>query len=378
MIPAEADFLLDSEVTYLNHGSFGATPETVFKVYQDWQRQLEFNPHKFVNNELSSQLFIARKHLADFLGTTTDKLAMVMNTTEGINTIARSLDLQPGDEILGTNLMYGAMDRVWTFIAATKGCHYRKISLELPLPDNQQLIEQIWREVSPNTRVILLDHITSSTAFRMPLEEICTQAQARGIITIVDGAHAPGQIELNLDALPVDYYVGNLHKWLCNPKSAGFIYSRDGIDKVTPLTISWGWQSNKFFGFKSAHEWMGTRDYAAWLTISKTIEIFKQHNTEDNRQTYHRLLTRAQLEITNLSGLVSIYASPVQMANQMVSLLLPPSIVAKQLQKRLLDEFNVVVLADNLENIPLLRISIHRYNTDEDIDKLINALKICF
>ena len=219
-------FLLDPTVTFLNHGSFGATPKPVFAAYQDWQRRLERQPVLFLGREIDGLLRQSRQALGEYLDAAADDLVYIPNATHGVNIVARSLALQPGDEILTTDHEYGACDYTWEFVCKKTGATYIHQPIPLPVQSEDEIIEQFWQGVTLRTKVIYLSHITSPTALRLPVEQICQRARQAGIWTLVDGAHAPGQIPLDLKAVGADFYTGNCHKWLLSPKGAAFLYAR--------------------------------------------------------------------------------------------------------------------------------------------------------
>ncbi len=258
----KALFLLDPEVVFLNHGSFGATPRPVFEAYQDWQRRLERQPVLFLGRELDEHLRAARRELGTYLGADPNDLTFVPNATFGVNMVARSLVLRPGDEVLASDHEYGACNHVWEYLCGKTGARYVRQPIPFPAGSAGEIAEQFWRGVTEHTRVIFLSHITSPTALRLPVEMICQRAQAAGILTLIDGAHAPGQIPLDLEALAADFYVGNLHKWALCPKGAAFLYARrHRQDLVEPLVISWGWGADEPSGpdspFVNRVQWWG-------------------------------------------------------------------------------------------------------------------------
>src|SRR3990172_2764961 len=217
-------FLLDPSVVFLNHGSFGATPKPVFKEYQRWQRELENQPVEFLGRRQTDLMRFSREALGKYLGTSAENLVYTQNATIALNIVARSLKLGAGDEVLSTNHEYGAMDRTWHFLSKERGFTY--INQPVDLSSQDAFLESFWQGVTSHTRVVFLSHITSPTATIFPVEKIIQLARPKGIITMIDGAHVPGQLPLQLDSLGADFYGGNLHKWLCAPKGAGFLYSR--------------------------------------------------------------------------------------------------------------------------------------------------------
>ncbi|MCX7839008.1 MAG: aminotransferase class V-fold PLP-dependent enzyme, partial [Anaerolineae bacterium] len=212
------EFLLDPNIVFLNHGSFGATPRVVFEAYQRWQRELERQPVEFLGRRFADLMRTARAALAEYVHADANDVVYVPNATTALNIVARSLPLQPGDEILTTDHEYGAMNRMWRFIARKTGAVYRAQPIPVPVTTPEDFIEQLWAGVTSRTRVVFLSQITAPTALIFPVREICRRARDAGIISIVDGAHAIGQIPLDLEDIGADFYTSNLHKWLCCPK----------------------------------------------------------------------------------------------------------------------------------------------------------------
>ncbi|MBN1661062.1 MAG: aminotransferase class V-fold PLP-dependent enzyme, partial [Anaerolineae bacterium] len=236
-------FLLQPDVVFLNHGSFGACPRSVFEVYQRWQLELERQPVEFLGRRAPELMRAARQALGSYLGAEADDLVYVPNATTGLNAVARALPLLPGDEVLATDHEYGALDRTWRFVCARRGARYVNQPVPLPVESAEQVVEAIWGGVTERTRVLFLSHITSPTALILPVEALVRRARSAGILTVIDGAHVPGQTPLDLEALGADFYSGNCHKWLCSPKGAGFLYARREVQNLLePLVVSWGWQ----------------------------------------------------------------------------------------------------------------------------------------
>jgi isopenicillin-N epimerase len=213
MFDLRKHFLLDPSVTFLNHGSFGATPKSVLTEYQRWQRELENQPVEFLGRRFTVLMAQSRAVLGQYLATHADNLIYTQNVTISMNIVANSLKLGPGDEVLTSDHEYGAMDRTWRFLSKEHGFTY--INQPVSLTSKEAFIDSFWSGVTPRTRVIFLSHITSPTALIFPVEEIIERARAAGIITIIDGAHVPGQLPLHLDSLGADFYGGNLHNFRC-------------------------------------------------------------------------------------------------------------------------------------------------------------------
>ncbi len=301
-------FLLDPDITFLNHGSFGACPRPVFEEYQRWQRELERQPVEFLGRRFNDLMRQARSALGDFVGADADDLVYVTNATVGLNIVARSLDLRPGDEVLSTDHEYGALDRTWRFLCAKRGAKYIRQPVPVPIDAQRaaEVIEAVWSGVTDRTRVLFISHITSPTAITFPIKPLIDRARERGIVTIVDGAHAPGQIDLNLRELGADFYSGNLHKWLMSPKGSAFLYARKEMQHlVEPLVVSWGWEAEKPgpSRFVDEQEWTGTRDIAAFLSVPAAIQFQREYDWPRVRGECHELVRYARQRVSALTGL---------------------------------------------------------------------------
>lgn len=374
------EFLLDPNIVFLNHGSFGATPRIVFEAYQQWQRELEHQPVEFLGRRFADLMRAARVALAEYVHADANDLVYVPNATTALNIVARSLPLQPGDEILTTDHEYGAMDRMWRFIARKTGAVYCAQPIPGPVTTSEDFVEQFWAGVTPRTRIVFLSHITSPTALIFPVREICRRARAAGIISIVDGAHAIGQIPLDLQDLGADFYTSNLHKWLCCPKGSAFLYARREMQHlVEPLIVSWGYEAEKpsESRFIDEHEWTGTRDIAAYLVTPVALEFFRAHHWDEVRAQCHALAQYARKRITALTGLPPLSPDLPAWYAQMVALPLPTCDAAR-VQARLYDEFRIEVPILVWRNRPHIRISIQVYNTREDVERLVDALTTIF
>lgn len=376
----KSQFLLDPAVIFLNHGSFGATPRPVFETYQAWQLRMERQPVRFIINELPKHLADARRVLGSYLNAGQDDVVYVPNATFGLNVIARSLDLQPGDEVLTTDHEYGACDNVWRFLARKKGFTYRKQPIPLPATTAAAIVEQLWQGVTPQTRVIFISHISSSTALCFPASEICQRARAAGILTIVDGAHAPGQIPLDLTAMAADFYFGNAHKWMCSPKGAAFLFARpERQHLLEPLVVGWGWGDERAFTFGSDfldyQQWLGTNDVSAYLSVPAAIAFQEEHNWTAVGTQCHTLLARAVGAICDLTGLPSIYPDDADFYFQMATIPLPPLADREAFKAQLYDRYRIEAPLVEWNGRFFIRISVQGYNSQADLDTLIHALQ---
>ena len=372
------DFLIRDDIVYLNHGSCGATPRPVFEKYQWWQRELERQPMEFLNRRASGLLRESRSELAKYLNTDKDNLAYVVNTTIGINILAHSLNLGEGDEVLSSDHEYGSLDRLWRFLAARKGFTYIKQHVTLPLTSPEAFIDDFWQGVTENTRLIYFSHITSPTALILPAFRICERARQLGIITIIDGAHAPGHIPLDLSALGADFYSGNLHKWLCAPKGAAFLYAHPDVQHlVEPLIISWGWESERPdpTPFVDHHEEQGTRDISAFLAVPEAIRYHRSHNWEQVQKECHQLACEMRRRIISLTDLPPLCPESNTWFAQMASARLPDHIDHQEFQRRLYDQFHIEIPLINWNGQNLIRFSFQAYNDKSDIYALEDALK---
>ena len=277
----KTNFMLDSSIIYFNHGSYGACPKPIFDDLIHWQKQLELEPVKHLAYDIFPLLEKSRISLSQYIGCNKDDLIFTPNPSTALNTVIKSLDLNKGDEILSTNHEYGALDKTWSFICKKTGAKYIRQKIKLPLISNKYFINQFKSGLTDKTKVIFLSHITSSTGLIFPVEEICKIAKKKGILCIIDGAHAPGHIQLNISKMDPDIYVGACHKWMCSPKGVSFLYVKNNLQNmIDPLVISWGYEAEEpgESQFLDYHQWQGTRDMSAYLTIPKTIEFL--HNNK--------------------------------------------------------------------------------------------------
>lgn len=373
-------FQIDPKVTFLNHGSFGAVPLPVQEVQREWQQKMEKQPVEFLGRKINTYLSEAREKIGHYLGTNKDNLVFVPNATHGINIVVHSLHLPPGSEILTTDHEYGAMDRTWHFNAKSTGWIYRPLVIPLPVDDPGVLVNDLFSKVNAQTRVIFLSHISSPTSIIFPIREICQRARELGILTIIDGAHVPGQLDLDLDDLGADFYTGNFHKWLCAPKGSAFLYARPEMQAmIDPLVVSWGYESLTP-GISSFHdylEWTGTQDFSSYLSVPAAIDFQNGHQWNKVRSECHELARQTWLSWEHISHLPQLYAN-ASWFGQMVTLPVPDKYPPDELKVKLLDQFGIEIPVIEWNNRLFLRLSVQGYNTLADMDRLIQALTALF
>jgi isopenicillin-N epimerase len=303
---------------------------------------------------LPERLEPARAELAAFVGAPVDDLVFFQNATTGVNIAARALDLQPGDEVLATNLEYGACDLAWQHVCEQARARYVRAD-----------VDRLFDHANERTRAVFLSHITSETALLLPVQEVVARARSEGLATIVDGAHAVAQVDLDLTALGADFYAGTCHKWLCAPKGSGFLYVRpEWQERTHPPIISWGYEEPATF--LSRLQKQGTRDASAYLTVPAAIEFFREH---DSRERCIALAREARRELCDLLGTEPI--APKEQILQMASVRLPRP--DPTLSQRLFDEHRIEIPTMGADD-ELLRISAAMYTEREDVDRLLAAL----
>lgn len=377
-------FLLRDDVVFLNHGSFGACPRPVFETYQAWQLELERQPVAFLGRDLSERTKVPRVALSAFLGTTSENIVGLVNATEGLNIVAQSLDLKEGDEILTTDHEYSALEKTWAYVARRTGARIVTVKVPMPFVSEAAFTDTLLAAMTERTKVLFLSHITSPTALVFPIERPIAEAKKRGIWTVIDGAHTPGHIPLNLDAMGVDFYSGNCHKWLMTPKGSAFLYVRPELQgMINPLVISHGWTADSklpdakgAFGnspFIDELEMQGTRDPAAWLSVPAAIEFRTEHDWTRVAADCRDLAQETARRLQALTGLEPL-STPEFCAPQMVAMPVPeigePAEFAKELMARYAIEIPVFKWQDH----HIVRVSVQGYNSKAQMDILIEAL----
>ena len=377
---------LDRRIAFLNHGSFGACPTEVLRHQAALRAELEAEPVRFLSREIDDRLAVARGALGAFLGADADDLAFVTNATSGVNAVVRSLAFAAGDELLTTDHAYGACRNTLDFVAARTGARVVVATLPFPVGSPDEIVDVVLARVTPRTRLALLDHVTSPTALILPIERLSAELGRRGVDVLVDGAHAPGMVPLNLATLGVAYYSGNCHKWLCAPKGSAFLWVRpDRQAAVHPLTISHGATAVRpeRTRFRLEFDWTGTSDPTAWLTVPRALEYVGglQPGGWPALMARNRALA---LEARDLLCAAAGTAPPCpdSMLGSLASVRLPDGSAPvawrrpDPLQARLFDGWGIEVPVMTWPAAPrrLIRVSAQLYNRREQYARLAEAL----
>ena len=372
----KSQFLLDPEITFLNHGSFGACPKPIFENLQFWQLELEKEPVQFIQKKSAEYIKKAKNALAKYIGCSSEDFFFTPNPTVAINTIMRSLVLNPDDEILTTNHEYGAMDRTWNFYCEKAGAKYIRQKISLPIISKEQILEEFWRGYTPKTKVIFLNQISSVTALIFPVKEICDKAKELGLITIIDGAHVPGHIDLNISDLDSDFYTGTLHKWMLTPKGCSFLYVKKRFQEmIDPLVVSWGYQSEtpSSSQFLDYHEYQGTRDISAFLTTPTAIEFLENNNWKEKSALSKKIILNNYERFCDLLDTKPICPVTDEFLGQMCSIPIKTNdpIALKEL---LFHNYKIEIPVMKIDFGIFIRISFNAYNSENDLEILRLAL----
>jgi len=372
------EFLLTRDWRLLNNGSFGACPIPVFEHYQRWQVEFENHPGAFVGR-WETLLTGARTKLADYLHTTQDRLGFVTNATMGVNAVTHSLRsrLQPGDEVLTTNHEYGACNHAWQFNCQKAGAVYINHPIRVPLSSTEDFIEQLWTGVTPRTKVIYLSHTTSPTALTFPVQAVCERARAEGILTVIDGAHVPGQRNLSLDEVGADFYTGNCHKWMCSPKGTAFLYARPEVQSmIEPMIVGHGWLPDERSTRPMVDyvEQFGTRDVTGFLTVPYAIDYMHAHDWDAVRARCNAMALQTKRTLEHHFGTASICPDDFEWFSQLVPIRLPDNTDMGKLGEIMREHYRIEMPMINWNGVKIARLSVQIYTTQEELDILEEAL----
>ncbi|HEY3899073.1 MAG TPA: aminotransferase class V-fold PLP-dependent enzyme [Chthoniobacter sp.] len=379
---------LDPSVIFLNHGSFGACPREVLAAQSEWRARMERQPVQFLWRDLPDLLDAAREKLAEFLNADPTDLVFVTNATAGVNAVVRSLRLSPGDELLTTNHDYNACRNVLIEAASRAGASVVVAQVPFPVRDDLQIVDAILANVTPGTRLAMIDHVTSPTALVYPVEKIVRALEARGVETLVDGAHAPGAVPVDIARLRPAYYTGNLHKWVCAPKGAAFLWARpDRQDAIRPAIVSHGENTRRAgrSAFHDRFDWPGTLDPSAWLSVPAALDWGSRlypGGWEELRERNHALAVAGREAITTRLGVA--LPCPDEFLASMATLPLPETLQQPPfdvgrfdlIHARLHDEYRIEVPIVRWDEPRrrYLRISAQAYNSAENYRALAEAL----
>jgi isopenicillin-N epimerase len=379
------EWLLDPEITYLNHGTVGATPKRVLDAQEAIRREMERQPAEFMLRELSHIPYVmevkkprmrdAAQAVAEFVGAERDDLVFVDNTTTGINAILRSLDLRAGDEILINDHIYGAIGNAANFVAAEKGARVKSVELPYPVSDPNSIIDAIVPAITPKTRFAIIEHITSESALILPLKEIAGECHKRGVAVIADGAHAPGALKLDLPKLGVDWYVGNLHKWAYTPRSSGFLWAVKERQKgLHPPVISWGLDK----GFTAEFDWVGTKDPSPFLASIEAMAFINELGFEKITSYNHDLAWEAAKLLSQRWG--TTLGMNESFVGTMSTFCLPEKLGSTKeqaflLRRSIFTQDKIEIQLHSWKGKLWVRVSAQIYNDMSDIDRLGKAIE---
>ena len=371
------EFLINPKITFLNFGSFGACPKPIFEDLQKWQLELETEPVQFITVDGYKYLKQSREALAKYIHCDSDDLVYTPNPSYAMSIITKSLKLNAGDEILTTDLEYGAMDKSWNYFSKQTGVKYIRQHINLPLTTKEAFVEDFFKGLTKNTKAIFISQITSTTALVLPVKEICDIAKQKGLLTIVDGAHVPGHIHLNLSELKADIYTGACHKWMMTPKGCAFLYvTKEHQHWTDPLVISWGYESviPSHSQFLDYHQLQGTRDFTAFLTVPKALEFMNTHNWEEQASQCRKLVQANAQRFCDLLGTKPLSPINDEFLGQMFSIPIHTT-EPETLQRDLFEAYKIEIPVMRHGTDVYLRYSIQVFNSQKDLDTLYVALK---
>ena len=379
-------FLLDTKVTFLNHGSFGACPKVIFNEYQSWQKKLENQPVKFLDQfrDFGPNMTNVREALSKKINCNVNNLVPVVNATTGLNAIIKSLHFKKGDEVIMSNHEYGALEKTWQFIKTKHKIKITIVKVSLPITSEEKFIKDFVKKITSKTKILFLSHITSPTALLFPIKKLLKIAKQHKIITIIDGAHAPGHIDLNLKNLNADFYSGNCHKWMMSPKGAAFMWSSSKYkNHLDPLIVSHGWnKKNNSINQKGAlgnsrfidmFEYNGTKDPAAWLSVPASINYINDKKNTKLFMTQSKVLYNFAFKLSKTFKM-PLLGDRKFLPPLMISVPIP-KVKEIEFQRKLYKNYKIEIPIIPWENKSFARISYQLYNSIKDLEKLEYALK---
>ncbi|TXH76238.1 MAG: aminotransferase class V-fold PLP-dependent enzyme [Lysobacteraceae bacterium] len=384
---ARDHMLLPPSVVYLNAGSFGPLPRTVYGAAMDLRRQLAEEPADFLLRKAPSLLWRAREDLAEFVGCAPHRLLFTASVSAAVSLVASSLSLASPGEILLSDQEYLTMRWCWERVAERSGLSLRTFSIPIMPSDPEEIAAAAVQAMGPHTRLIFFSHIVSATGLILPAQRICEEARRREIISVVDGAHAVASIPLDLGDIPCDFYVGSCHKWLLAPSGASFLYlGREREDRLQPLTISWGHHSAQSESIPDQRdpfgstprlrriECEGTRDICPWLAVPEAIAFHRCFGTDGVISQMRKLADYARARFSDIPDLIPATPADQALSSAMTAFSLPPESRHTELQRILWDQFSIEVAVTERHDRRFLRLSPHVYNSVSEIDFLAERL----
>ena len=368
-------FMLDPEVAFLNHGSFGAVPRPVFEFQSELRRELELEPVLFLARRLPARLAHVRENIARFVGAASgDDIGLVPNVTTGLNAVARSIELRRGDEILLTDHEYGAKRIMWDEVAALAGARIVVASLPRPALTEDELFDAVEARLTARTRVLFMSHITSISALVLPVSRLSVLARERGVVSIVDGAHGPGQLDLDLPSIGCDIYAGNLHKWVCAPRGSAFVWAtREAQGWIRGPVVSWDWSWSGPEAFQGRFGWGGTTDPTALLSVPAAFRFQRRNSWPQVQRRCRRLALATVAALEAEVGVVPLAAAELR-APQMASFSIPCS-DPEEVRHYLWRRHRIEIPGETFHDLSLLRLSVQAYTRESDCERLIVGLR---
>ena len=370
-------WMLDPKITYLNHGSFGARTCHVHQAQKEFKSRFETSPIQFLDRERKERIGGARAVVSEFLGCDPHGFGFVDNATTGVGCVVHSLKFDACDEILTTNHVYNGVRQLLSHHASSVGCTYREIEIDLPLQCATSLFETIVNAFTPSTKLFVVDHVASMTSLVFPVTEIVEECHRRGILVLVDGAHAPGMLNLHIDSIQPDWYVGNLHKWVCAPVGAGFVWTCELQRSNThPLTVSHFLDTT----YVDEFDWQGTKDISPWLAAATAVQWgdkigwdrIRTHNRQMAMWMHQELVAALDVEpLTPLDGSLNGSMATVQLPDGFPN----TYETCDDLRDEIYANHNIEVPLLVFDAMSLIRVSAQLYTKKSDIGLLIKVLR---
>ena len=369
-------WMLDPEITYLNHGSFGARTLQVHDSQLEFKQLFERSPIQFLDRSRQDLICESRDVVSSFLQCDSSGFGFVDNATTGVACVVQSIECTPSDEILTTNHVYNGIRQLLSHHAQRTGCSYRELEIPFPIKNANEILSIIVASVTSKTKLLVVDHVTSITSIVFPIDEIIHECHKRGILVLVDGAHASGMLDVNIDSLNADWYVGNLHKWVCAPVGAGFVWTHEKHRNSThPLTVSHFLNTN----YTDEFDWQGTKDISPWLAAATAIQTGDSIGWDRIREHNHTLATWMHQELLEGLGLEPIVPIDGSLLGSMATVVLPAGFPSTyedcyQLRDQIFTDFKIEVPIFHFEKRCLMRVSAQLYTKNSDIGQLIDVL----